>query len=226
MIDREPWRLRKSVLVEPTAFHDRRKMPPLLLQQPEILVGVGIDDQKVGEGAGNELAQLAFTLQNLDEWQQAEQALRQAREFAQRTGRPDRATLFSAAVLRYWLGQWDDALAELGSDAADEAGLAYSFLRERWAALLSGVTTSLGLTLIVEASWLLLFSQRIPGLWEGGFDLAWLISIIAALVNLVLIGKNWRRNRFRAYGLLTSFVGGVAIFGRFCWVVLTGMRGN
>ena len=55
-----------------------------------------------------------FTLQNLDEWQQAELALRDAREFARRTGRPDRGTLFSAAVLRYCLGLWDDALAELG----------------------------------------------------------------------------------------------------------------
>jgi DNA-binding CsgD family transcriptional regulator/tetratricopeptide (TPR) repeat protein len=77
-----------------------------------------------------------FSLQNLDEWPQAELALRDAREFAQQTGRPDRATWASAAVLRYWLGQWDDALAELGSDAADSPGLMYSFLRERWAALL------------------------------------------------------------------------------------------
>jgi DNA-binding CsgD family transcriptional regulator len=83
----------------------------------------------------------AFTLQNLDEWPQAELALRDAREFAQRTGRPDRATWASAAVLRYWIGQWDDALAELGSDAADSPGLMYSFLRERWSALLTyGVT--------------------------------------------------------------------------------------
>jgi DNA-binding CsgD family transcriptional regulator/tetratricopeptide (TPR) repeat protein len=78
-----------------------------------------------------------FTLQNLDEWRQAEQALRQAREFAQRTGRPDRATWASAAVLRYWLGQWDDALAELGSDATDLGGLVYSYHRERWSALLA-----------------------------------------------------------------------------------------
>jgi DNA-binding CsgD family transcriptional regulator len=77
-----------------------------------------------------------FTLQNLNEWQQAELALRQSREFALRAGRPDRATWTSAAVLRYWLGQWDDALAELGSDATDMAGLVYSYLRERWSALL------------------------------------------------------------------------------------------
>jgi DNA-binding CsgD family transcriptional regulator/tetratricopeptide (TPR) repeat protein len=76
-----------------------------------------------------------FTLQNLDEWQQAELALRQSREFALRSGRADRATWSSAAVLRYWLGQWDDALAELGSDAADAPRLVYSFLRERWSAL-------------------------------------------------------------------------------------------
>ena len=40
----------------------------------------------------------------------------QAREFAPRTGSPDRSTWANAAVLRYWLGQWDDALAELDSD--------------------------------------------------------------------------------------------------------------
>jgi DNA-binding CsgD family transcriptional regulator/tetratricopeptide (TPR) repeat protein len=77
-----------------------------------------------------------FTLQNLDEWQQAELALRQSREFTQRSGRADRATGATAAVLRYWLGQWDDALAELGSDATDAPRLVYSFLRERWSALL------------------------------------------------------------------------------------------
>jgi DNA-binding CsgD family transcriptional regulator len=77
-----------------------------------------------------------FSLQSLDEWPRAELALRDAREFALRTGRPDRATWASAAVLRYWLGQWDDALAELGSEAADSPGLMYSFLRERWSALL------------------------------------------------------------------------------------------
>jgi DNA-binding CsgD family transcriptional regulator len=76
-----------------------------------------------------------FTLQNLDQWPRAELALRQAREFAQRTGRADRATWATAAVLRYWLGQWDDALAELGSDAPDAHG-SFSFLRERWSGLL------------------------------------------------------------------------------------------
>jgi DNA-binding CsgD family transcriptional regulator len=78
-----------------------------------------------------------FTLQNLDRWPEAEQTLRQAREFAQRSGSPDRGTWATAAVLRYWLGQWDDALAELGSDDDQNVpGLTYSFLREGWSALL------------------------------------------------------------------------------------------
>ena len=77
-----------------------------------------------------------FTLSNLDQWRQAELTLRQAREFAQRTGRPDRATWAAAAGLRYWLGQWDDALAELGYVDTDAPGLEYAFLRERWSALL------------------------------------------------------------------------------------------
>jgi len=77
-----------------------------------------------------------FTLQNLDRWPQAELALRRARGASQRGGNPDRATWVTAAVLRYWLGQWDDALAELGPDDADAPGLTHSYLRERWSALL------------------------------------------------------------------------------------------
>ena len=82
-----------------------------------------------------------FTLQNLDRWPEAELALQRARESAQRSGSPDRSTWVTAAVLRYWLGQWDDALAELSSDEGDAPGLTYTFLRERWPALLvHGVT--------------------------------------------------------------------------------------
>src|SRR5579864_6360313 len=83
-----------------------------------------------------------FTLQNLDRWPEAELALHQAREFARRSGSYDRATWAAAAVLRYWLGQWDDALVELSSDEGDDAlGLTATFLREGWPALLvHGVT--------------------------------------------------------------------------------------
>ncbi len=77
------------------------------------------------------LSSRIFTLQNLDRWPDAELALRQARQFAQRSGSPDQATRVTAAVQWYWLGQWDDALAELGSEDTD----AYGYLRERWPAL-------------------------------------------------------------------------------------------
>jgi DNA-binding CsgD family transcriptional regulator len=78
-----------------------------------------------------------FALQNLDEWTEAELCLQQAREFALQTGIPDRSTWANAAVLRYWLGQWDDALAELDSDDTSADG----YLRERWPSLLiHGVT--------------------------------------------------------------------------------------
>jgi DNA-binding CsgD family transcriptional regulator len=77
-----------------------------------------------------------FTLQNLDHWAEAELTLRQAREFAQRSRKPDRPTAVTAAVLRYWLGQWDDALAELSSYDTDALRLTYSGLVERGPALL------------------------------------------------------------------------------------------
>jgi DNA-binding CsgD family transcriptional regulator len=99
------------------------------------------DDPSHDDLRSSALDARTFTLQNLDQWQQAELALRQSREFAQRSGRADRATWTSAAVLWYWLGQWDDALAELGSAVTDGPGLIYSFMRERWSALLfHGVT--------------------------------------------------------------------------------------
>src|SRR5690242_2929240 len=77
-----------------------------------------------------------FTLQNLDQWPDAELTLQQTREAAQRSGSPDRTIWVAAAVLRYWLGQWDDALAELSPDEGDAPGLTYTFLRERWPTLL------------------------------------------------------------------------------------------
>jgi DNA-binding CsgD family transcriptional regulator len=97
----------------------------------------------LGDGSGypdlrsHALEVRIFTLQNLDRWPEAELALQRTREFAQRSGSSDRATWATAAVLRYWLGQWDDALAELSSDEGDDApGLTATFLREGWPALL------------------------------------------------------------------------------------------
>jgi DNA-binding CsgD family transcriptional regulator len=94
------------------------------------------DDPQTADLRSFALDDRIFTLQNLDRWPQAELTLRRAREAAQRSGNPDRSTWVTAAVLRYWLGEWDDALAELGPDDADAPGLMHSFLRERWSALL------------------------------------------------------------------------------------------
>ena len=99
------------------------------------------DDPGYADLRSFDLDNRIFTLQNLDRWPEAELTLQQAREYAQRSGNPDRTTWVIAAVLRYWLGQWDDALAELGPDEGDAPGLTYTFLRERWPALLvHGVT--------------------------------------------------------------------------------------
>jgi DNA-binding CsgD family transcriptional regulator len=78
-----------------------------------------------------------FTLQNLDRWSEAVLTLQNAREYTAQSGSPDRSTWAAAAVLRYWLGQWDDALAELSSDEPDDLGLTHSYLRERWSTLLA-----------------------------------------------------------------------------------------
>jgi DNA-binding CsgD family transcriptional regulator len=78
-----------------------------------------------------------FTLQNLDRWPEAVLTLQNAREYTARSGSPERSTWAAAAVLRYWLGEWDDALAELGPDEPDALGLTHSYLRERWSVLLT-----------------------------------------------------------------------------------------
>jgi len=99
--------------------------------------------QVLGDGPGHEdlhsfaLDARIFTLQNLDQWGEAELTLQKAREYTARSGSPDRSTWATAAVLRYWLGQWDDALAELGTDEPDVLGLTHSYLRERWSSLLA-----------------------------------------------------------------------------------------
>jgi DNA-binding CsgD family transcriptional regulator/tetratricopeptide (TPR) repeat protein len=84
-----------------------------------------------------------FTLQNLDRWPEAEQALQRARDFIQQSGSPDRETWVTAAVLRYWLGQWDDALAELSSAHSHAPWRTSYDLRERGPALLSSGVAAL-----------------------------------------------------------------------------------
>lgn len=77
-----------------------------------------------------------FTLQNLARWPEAKETLREAQELA-RLNDPGRATSsLSAAVLLYWLGHWDDALAELDSVEQDVATVTYAGRLDRGPALL------------------------------------------------------------------------------------------
>lgn len=73
-----------------------------------------------------------FTLQNLCRWADAEAAVRQTCEVAREPGNAiGAATGVTAAVLLYWSGQWDDAIAELSSVDQDGPGITYAGLRER-----------------------------------------------------------------------------------------------
>ncbi|GAA1738985.1 BTAD domain-containing putative transcriptional regulator [Luedemannella helvata] len=73
-----------------------------------------------------------FTLQNLERWPEAESTLRYRRTLS-----PDRndsgqvTSALTAAVLLYWLGRWDDAMAELDAVDLDATEITYAGLRER-----------------------------------------------------------------------------------------------
>jgi tetratricopeptide (TPR) repeat protein len=69
-------------------------------------------------------------MQNLDRWPDAQAALQQARGQAQHHRPRSAASSVTAAVLMYWLGRWDDALAELSAIDEDHAEITYSGLRE------------------------------------------------------------------------------------------------
>jgi len=73
-----------------------------------------------------------FTLQNLCRWADAEAAERQTRQVAREPGNAvGAATGVTAAVLLYWTGRWDDAIAELSAVDEDGPGITYAGLRER-----------------------------------------------------------------------------------------------
>ncbi len=81
-----------------------------------------------------------FSLQNLDQLDEAQHNLREAAGFAASHNLP--ATLqVAAAVQAYWLGRWDDALAEVGTVTDDAPGITFHGMREPGAVtmLLHGV---------------------------------------------------------------------------------------
>jgi DNA-binding CsgD family transcriptional regulator len=103
-----------------------------------------LDVVKGGEGlAGlrfDLLDNQMFTLQNLDRLDDAESALREAREVAEEFSLPHGLQV-SAAVQQYWRGHWDEALVELDTVTEDGPAITFHGLREPGAAalLLHGV---------------------------------------------------------------------------------------
>ncbi|GAA3680733.1 BTAD domain-containing putative transcriptional regulator [Lentzea roselyniae] len=68
-----------------------------------------------------------FTLQNLDQLKEADEALRAADELVVAHRLPGGPQV-SAAVHHYWTGQWDEALLELETTAEDGPAISYSGL--------------------------------------------------------------------------------------------------
>ncbi|PRY29542.1 BTAD domain-containing putative transcriptional regulator [Pseudosporangium ferrugineum] len=81
-----------------------------------------------------------FTLQNLDRLEEAERTLREAALFAIRHRLPASLQVASA-VQYYWLGRWDDAMAEVSAVTDDAPGITFLGMREPGAVamLLHGV---------------------------------------------------------------------------------------
>jgi DNA-binding CsgD family transcriptional regulator len=78
-----------------------------------------------------------FILQNLDRLGEAEATLRAVRELADTEDDTHRTRLHIAAgVHHYWVGRWDDALAELGAAADDLTDATSLGLRASWTTLL------------------------------------------------------------------------------------------
>ncbi|MEU7906166.1 BTAD domain-containing putative transcriptional regulator [Actinoplanes sp. NPDC049118] len=87
-----------------------------------------------------------FTLQNLDRLDEAQRTLHDAARFARRHGIASGVPL-AAAVHYYWLGHWDEAMAEISTMTADPRATTFHGIRE------SGATTMLlhGLAALIAA---------------------------------------------------------------------------
>ncbi|MGK5680475.1 BTAD domain-containing putative transcriptional regulator [Actinoplanes sp. URMC 104] len=87
-----------------------------------------------------------FSLQNLDRLDEAQQTLRTAAEFAAEQRLPAGLQV-ATAVQDYWLGRWDEALAEIGAVTEDGPGITFHGRREPGAVtmLLHGVAALIAL---------------------------------------------------------------------------------
>ena len=79
----------------------------------------------------NLLGARLFTLQNLDRLNDGTDTVARTHAMVRRTGRPSGRAHIGAAVHYYWLGRWDEALAELDSIVGDEPEITIFDLRSR-----------------------------------------------------------------------------------------------
>jgi DNA-binding SARP family transcriptional activator len=70
-----------------------------------------------------------FSLQNLDRLDEAQQTLREAALFGARHRLPASLQV-ATAVQYYWLGRWDEAIAEIGAVTEDSPGITFYGVRE------------------------------------------------------------------------------------------------
>jgi DNA-binding CsgD family transcriptional regulator len=94
------------------------------------------DDTEHPDLRASTLENRIFTLQNLDRLADAGACLNDAHRYAERTGDPRAALHIGAAVHYYWVGRWDDTLAELAALAPDSPEVSHFGLRERGPILL------------------------------------------------------------------------------------------
>jgi len=87
-----------------------------------------------------------FSLQNLDRLDQAQNTLREAALFVARHQLPAGLQV-ATAVQFYWLGRWDEAMAEIGGVTEDAPGITFHGMREPGAVtmLLHGVAALIAL---------------------------------------------------------------------------------
>jgi DNA-binding SARP family transcriptional activator/DNA-binding CsgD family transcriptional regulator len=79
----------------------------------------------------NLLGARLFSLQNLDRLTDATDTVARTHAMVRRTGRPSGRAHIGAAVHYYWLGRWDEALAELDAIVGDEPEITIFDLRSR-----------------------------------------------------------------------------------------------
>lgn len=120
--------------------HSIRREHDQALDAVESALAAVADDRGLATMRIDLLDNELFTLQNLDRLDEAENALHTSYDVALQHGLPTGLQV-SAAVHYYWLGRWDEALAELDSVTEDGPAITFYGTREVGAAelLLHGV---------------------------------------------------------------------------------------